>query len=109
METESEARQLLREFYQLLDPIRLDRQSDDKKLCDLMARADKLLNQPPDRPVKTVKLSELSILRMTTGGEKKYSRVVINGVLKEWVGIGWIDIRRAKTRDLTTYPMAVED
>ena len=102
---ESEERKLLREFCELLDPIRLDRPSDDKKLGALMGRADKLLNPPP---MKTVKASELSNLRMATGGEKKYSRVIVNGVLQEWVGIGWIEIRKAKTRDLATYPTVVD-
>lgn len=34
--------------------------------------------------------SELTTIAMVNGNEKKYSKVVIDGVLKEWVGIGWV-------------------
>jgi len=71
--------------------------------------------------------SELSNLRMTTGNEKEYNRVVdgvllkewvgigwitirvVDGVLlKEWVGIGWITIRTATEQDRKVYPIAVD-
>ncbi len=52
--------------------------------------------------------SELTNLRMVAGNEKKYSRVVIDGALKEWVGIGWVRIRTASDRDKAVYPTMVE-
>ncbi len=58
--------------------------------------------------MKTVKRSELSILKMAAGNEKKYSIVIIDGVKKEWVGIGWIDIGKPTAKDRITYPV-VED
>ena len=53
---------------------------------------------------KTVKASELSTIRMTTGGEKKHSVVIHEGVVKEWVGMGWIDVRIATKIDRKKYP-----
>ena len=45
---------------------------------------------------------------MAAGNEKKYSIVIIDGVKKEWVGIGWIDIGKPTVKDKITYP-TVED
>jgi len=58
--------------------------------------------------VKTVHIKNLSTIAMTTGGEKKYTKVIHNGILKEWVGIGWVDIRKATARDRATYPTVKE-
>jgi hypothetical protein len=55
-----------------------------------------------------IKRSELSNLRMTAGNEKKYDKVVIDGKVKEWVGIGWVTLRDASDKDRTRYPV-VED
>lgn len=55
--------------------------------------------------MKTVHASKLSNIAMTTGGEKRYSKVIDGDVLKEWVGIGWIDVRNATKADRSKYPM----
>ena len=55
-----------------------------------------------------MKRTELSNLRMVAGNEKKYSTVVIDGLVKTWVGIGWITEREATAEDMKTYPV-VED
>lgn len=39
-----------------------------------------------------IKRSELKNLRMAAGNERKYRKVIIDGRVKEWVGIGWIDL-----------------
>lgn len=57
---------------------------------------------------KTVRRAELSNLRMVAGGEKRRSKVIVEGVLKEWVGIGWITLRQATAHDKRTYPTAVD-
>jgi len=49
--------------------------------------------------MKTVKRNELSNIRMVAGNEKKYSMVILNDHLKEWVGIGWVVIRLATDED----------
>ena len=54
----------------------------------------------------TVARSELTNLRMVAGNEKKYSRIIDNGCLKEWCGIGWCRIRTATERDRVIYPVA---
>lgn len=55
-----------------------------------------------------VKRAELSNLRMVAGNEKKYSKVIVDGQLKEWIGIGWIALRKATNKDRAKYP-EVED
>jgi hypothetical protein len=57
---------------------------------------------------KTVKRSELSNLRMTAGNEKKYSMVILEGILKEWVGIGWVGEDKATDEDRKKYPTAID-
>jgi hypothetical protein len=58
-----------------------------------------------DYDMKTVTRAELSNLRMVAGSEKKYSKAVIDGKLKEWVGIGWIELRDATAADKRRYPV----
>ena len=41
---------------------------------------------------------------MTAGNEKKYDAVIDNGTLKEWVGIGWVDVREATQKDYEKFP-----
>lgn len=59
------------------------------------------------KTTKTVDISELSNARMAGGNEKKYTKVIMNGVLKEWVAIGWIDIGVPTDEDRETYPEVV--
>ena len=58
--------------------------------------------------MKTVRRSEISNIRMAAGNEKKYSMVILNGGLKEWVGIGWIPIRSATDDDRKKWPTVAE-
>ena len=41
---------------------------------------------------------------MAGGNEEKYTAVIDNGILKEWVAIGWIDIREATEKDYEKFP-----
>lgn len=52
-----------------------------------------------------VQRSALSYLRMTAGNEKLHPIVIDDRTVKEWVGIGWIDLRRATADDYTKYPI----
>jgi hypothetical protein len=52
---------------------------------------------------KPIAASELTIIRMVAGKEKVISKVIENGDLKEWVGIGWLTIRPATARDRMRY------
>lgn len=55
-----------------------------------------------------VKRSELSILRMVAGNEDLYTKVVDGDRLREWVGIGWVDVGMATEEHRTLYPTVVE-
>jgi hypothetical protein len=55
--------------------------------------------------IKTVQARRLSNLAMANGYEKLYTIVIDNNVVKEWVGIGWIELRKATTKDLNKYPI----
>lgn len=57
--------------------------------------------------MKTVNISELSRVKMTAGNEKKYPIVIHKGVIKEWVGIGWIRLREAEKEDFENYPVVI--
>ena len=48
---------------------------------------------------------ELSSRNMIAGNEKKYSIVVDDGVVKQWVGIGWLELRLATPVDRKDYPV----
>ena len=54
---------------------------------------------------KTIDRSELTNHKMVAGNESKYSKVILDGVLKEWVGIGWIDLGEPDDHDRATYPV----
>lgn len=59
--------------------------------------------------MKTVKRSELSNLRMVAGNELKYHTVIMeDGVVKEWVGFGWVGEDQATKEDRKLYPTVVE-
>ena len=55
----------------------------------------------------TVTLGKLSNLRMVAGQEKNYSRVICNGKVNEWVGIGWIELDVKPDPD--KYPVVIDE
>lgn len=54
---------------------------------------------------QAVTAKELSNLRMVAGNERKYDRVVIDGKVMSWVGIGWIEEREALPSDYDNLPV----
>jgi len=56
---------------------------------------------------KTVCVRELSNLRMVAGNEKKYKTVIHQGVVKDWVAFGWIELRKPTLEDKKKYPVVV--
>ena len=56
-----------------------------------------------------VKRSELSILRMVAGNEDLYTKVVDGDRLREWVGIGWVDVGMATEEHRTLYPTVKDE
>ena len=59
--------------------------------------------------MKTVEASELSKLKMVAGGEKRYRFVIDEGIVKDWVGIGWVDIGPATKKDYKKFPVVVRE
>jgi len=57
--------------------------------------------------MKTVDAKELSKFKMTSGNEKKYSSVIDDGTVKDWVGFGWIENREATEGDYKNLPVVV--
>ena len=49
--------------------------------------------------------ADLSNLRMTTGGEKTHPKVILDGIVREWVGFGWIDCDPPSKEDLAKLPL----
>jgi hypothetical protein len=56
---------------------------------------------------ETVERSQLSNLKMVSGGEKRYSKIVCDGHVQQWVGIGWVNEGPATLTDYASLPVAV--
>lgn len=48
---------------------------------------------------------DITNMAMTTGNEKKFQKVIHNGMIKQWVGIGWVTERHARPEELNKYPI----
>lgn len=59
--------------------------------------------------MKTIHVTELSKLRMAAGNEKRIRYIIDDGMLLEWVGIGWVDVRETTEADKKKYPTVVRD
>jgi hypothetical protein len=57
------------------------------------------MNEP-----KTVPRDHLNPWKMVSGNEDVYPVVIDNGIRKDWVAIGWIDIGPASDEDKALYP-----
>lgn len=56
-----------------------------------------------------IKRNELSTIKMTCGNEKKISKVILDGFIEEWVGIGWLTLGVAEPKDYKLYPVVVNN
>jgi hypothetical protein len=56
----------------------------------------------------TVKRRELDNLRMVGGNEARYSTVIDQGQVKEWVGIGWISLGPPTREQRKTLPIVID-
>ncbi len=54
----------------------------------------------------TVRRTELNNTRMVNGNEDKYSKVIIDGKVNEWVAIGWIELDEYP--DKSKYPVVID-
>lgn len=62
--------------------------------------------KPKTRP-KPVTADQCSKVRMVAGGEERHPIVIDDGVVKEWVAIGWVDNGPATEEDYERYPEVV--
>ena len=53
--------------------------------------------------------SQVQLISMTTGGEKRISKTIHEGRIKQWVGIGWVDEGVAKPAYYYKYPEVRND
>lgn len=60
------------------------------------------------RRSRTVKRSELSTFAMLTGNEKRISAVILDGTVRKWVGIGWVDEGKPTKEQKRTLPVVVD-
>jgi hypothetical protein len=67
----------------------------------------KLRTKKPKAP-KPIKRSELSTIKMTTGNEDRISKVILDGNVRQWVGIGWVDEGPATETDKLTIPRVID-
>ena len=51
---------------------------------------------------------QLSNLRMAAGGETRITKVIVDDILKEWVGIGWIGDEPPTPNERREYPIAID-
>lgn len=58
--------------------------------------------------MKTVTRRQVGNIAMVNGGEKKHPRVILDGIVKNWVGFGWVDEGKATAADLKKYPTVVD-
>jgi hypothetical protein len=49
--------------------------------------------------------ADVAPLAMTSGNEKKFSKIIHKGNVELWVGIGWITLGKATKKDYQTLPV----
>lgn len=57
---------------------------------------------------KTIKRSKLSNLSMVASGEKSISKVIIDGTVKQWAGVGWVNEGKPTKHQTETLPHVVD-
>jgi hypothetical protein len=60
------------------------------------------------RAPKPIKRSELSNIKMVVGNEDRISKVILDGNVRQWVGIGWVDEGPATAADKLKYPRVLD-
>ncbi len=53
---------------------------------------------------KPVSYHDVSTISMVVKNESKIKQIIHDGAVKEWVGIGWIEIRHAQASDYLKIP-----
>ena len=55
---------------------------------------------------KPIDVSQCATIRMVAGNEKRFSKIIHEGAVKQWVGIGWVTERHAEATDYLKIPEA---
>lgn len=53
---------------------------------------------------KPVTYQQVSTIHMVEKGETTHPRVIHDGIVKNWVGFGWVEERGATEEDYNKYP-----
>lgn len=54
-----------------------------------------------------INITDLRTISMVTKNGKKYQTVIHAGIIKDWVGIGWIELGKPTKEDFKKYPIAL--
>jgi recombination DNA repair RAD52 pathway protein len=54
--------------------------------------------------VKPIKAKEVGNIAMIAGNEKIYRIIIDDGVVRQWIGFGWIELHKAMPEDYEKYP-----
>jgi len=57
--------------------------------------------------MSTIPAKKVTNMAMVNGNERLYKIVINDGYLMEWVGIGWIELRKATPADIKKHPVVV--
>lgn len=49
--------------------------------------------------MKPIPRKAVTNIAMVNGNERRFKQLIIDGRVKEWVGFGWLDLRRATPSD----------
>jgi hypothetical protein len=56
---------------------------------------------------KEVQAIECSTIKMVAGNEKRLSCVIDGGILKEWIGFGWVNLGAPNAEQKKKYPYVI--
>lgn len=79
----------------------------DCKAC-LAARPAKPRTADKIKRGPRIKRSEIGNFAMTAGNEKKFTRIICDGRVREWVGIGWVDAGVPTEADRAKLPTVID-
>jgi hypothetical protein len=57
---------------------------------------------------KHVTWKDVSNVAMVAGKERQYPTVIVDDRVKDWVAIGWVDLRKATEKDYDMYPIVID-
>ena len=83
------------------------RESDGRDLEDFR-RVDSAIKWALEQSGLALRRRECENIRMTTGGENKFDLIIDRGMVKRWVGIGWVSEGPASRDQRRTLPTLID-